>query len=102
MTPALRISDPEQKRLTREALAANEIKTWGGQVERQLGDGPFVGGAMLQVADLKLYMAVRWLITGTVDHVPTTVFDDCPKLLRLYHAVGAHAGVKTWLSKSAG
>lgn len=101
MTPALRITDPEQKRQAREALAASELRTWGGHVERQLGDGPFVGGAMLQVADLKLYMAVRWLITGTVDHVPTTVFDDCPKLLRLYHAVGAHAGVKAWLAKSA-
>lgn len=55
MTPALRITDPEQKRQAREALAANELRTWGGYVERQLGDGPFVGGAMLQVADLKLY-----------------------------------------------
>ena len=101
ITPVLRITDPEQKRQAREALAANELRTWGGQVERQLAGGPFVGGATLQVADLKLYMAVRWLTTGTVDHVPTTVFDDCPKLLRLYHAVGEHAGVKSWLVKSA-
>jgi len=100
ITPTLRITDPEQKRQAREALAANELRTWGGYIERQLGDGPFIGGAMLQVADLKLYMAVRWLTTGTVDHVPTTVFDEYPKLLRLYHAVGEHPGVKAWLAKS--
>jgi len=100
ITPTLRITDPEQKRQAREALAANELRTWGGYIERQLGDGPFIGGAMLQVADLKLYMATRWLTTGTVDHVPTTVFDEYPKLLRLYHAVDEHPGVKAWLAKS--
>jgi glutathione S-transferase len=100
ITPTLRITDPEQKRQAREALAANELRTWGSYIERQLGDGPFVGGAMLQVADVKLYMAVRWLTTGTVDHVPSTVFDEYPKLLRLYHAVSEHPGVKAWLAKS--
>ena len=101
ITPTLRIADPEQKRVAREALVANELATWGRQVERQLADGPFIGGATLQVADLKLYMVVRWLTTGVVDHVPTTVFDHCPKLMRLYRAVGEHDGVKAWLAKSA-
>ncbi|HRI17131.1 MAG TPA: glutathione S-transferase family protein [Burkholderiaceae bacterium] len=100
LTPTLRITDPEQKRQAREALAANELKTWGSQVERQLGDGPFVGGERPQVADIKLYMVVRWLTSGVVDHVPTTVFDHCPKLLRLYRAFGEHEGVKAWLAKS--
>ena len=101
MTPALRLTDPEQKRVLREALAANEIPTWGRQVEHQIGDGPFVGGASIQVADIKLYMVVRWLISGVIDHVPTTVLDQSPKLLRLYRAVGDHPGVKAWLAKSA-
>jgi len=100
ITPTLRITDPEQKRQAREALAANELRTWGGYIERQLGDGPFIGGAMLQVADVKLYMVVRWLTNGTLDHVPTTVFDEYPKLMRLYHAVSEHPGVKSWLAKS--
>ena len=100
IAPTLRISEPEQKLKAREALAANEFKAWGSQVERQIDDGPFVGGAMLQVADLKLYMIVRWLTSGTLDHVPTTVLDHCPKLLRLSRAVAEHAGVKDWLAKS--
>lgn len=100
ITPTLRITDPEQKRQAREALAANELSTWGSQVERQLGDSPLIGGTTLQVADLKLYMVVRWLTTGILDHVPTTVFDHCPKLLRLYGAVADHAGVKAWLAKT--
>ena len=101
IAPTLRISDPEQKRAARESLAANELATWGGQIERQLGDGPFVGGQSLQVSDIKLYMMVRWLTSGTLDHVPVSVLDHCPKLLRLYRAIGDHAGVKAWLAKSA-
>jgi glutathione S-transferase len=31
ISPTLRISDPEQKRLAREALASNEIKSWGAR-----------------------------------------------------------------------
>ncbi len=100
ITPTLGITDPEQKRQAREALAANDLRPWGSQVERQLGSGPFIGGATLQVADLKLYMVVRWLTSGVVDHVPTTVFDHCPKLLRLYKAVGEHEGVKAWLARA--
>ncbi len=100
IAPTLRISDPEGKRKAREALAGNELKSWGSQVERQLRDGPFVGGATLQVADVKLYMMVRWLTSGTLDHVPTSVLDHCPKLLRLYRAVSEHPGVKGWLARS--
>jgi prostaglandin-H2 D-isomerase / glutathione transferase len=99
IAPTLRITDPEQKREAREALAGNELKSWGSQVERQLRDGPFVAGATLQVADLKLYMMVRWLTSGTLDHVPTSVLDHCPKLLRLHKAVSEHSGVKGWLAK---
>jgi hypothetical protein len=47
-------------------------------------------------------MVVRWLTSGTVDYVPTSVFDHCPKLLALYRAVGAHPGVKDWLARSKG
>ena len=99
ISPTLRISDPEQKRVAREALAANELKTWASQVERQLGEGPFIGGSTLQVADLKLYIMGRWLTTGVLDHIPTSMLDHCPKLLHLGTAVAAHPGVQAWLTR---
>jgi glutathione S-transferase len=99
ISPTLRISDPDQKRVAREALSANELKSWARQVERQLGDGPFIGGASLQVADLKLYMMARWLTSGVLDHIPTSVLDHCPKLLQLHKAVAEHSGVQGWLTR---
>ena len=101
IAPVLRIADPDQKRAAREALASNELATWGSQVEHELGEGPFVGGQSIQVVDIKLYMVVRWLTAGTLDHVPATVLDHCPKLMRLYRAVAEYPGVKAWQAKSA-
>ena len=98
--PILRITDDAQKRTAREELARNYLPTWGTNVEQQLGEHPFVGGEKLHVVDLKLYMIVRWMISGTVDHVPTTVFDHCPKLKRVFEAVSEHSGVKTWLERT--
>jgi glutathione S-transferase len=99
--PTLRISDETQKRAAREDLARNYLPTWGTNIENQLAEHPFVGGDKLHVVDLKLYMVVRWFASGTVDHVPNTVFDHCPKLMRVYREVGEHSGVKAWLARAA-
>jgi len=101
LAPSLRISDEAQKKTAREELAKNEIPQWGGYVERQLGDGPFAAGDKLCVADFKLYIMVRWFASGTLDHIPKTVLDHCPKLMRLYHAVGDHPAVKSWQNRKA-
>jgi glutathione S-transferase len=101
VAPTLRIKDEAHKRAAREELARDCLAPWGTNVERQLGAGPFLGGNKLQVADIKLYMIVRWFVSGSVDHVPATVFDHCPKLMRLHAAVGEHPGVKAWLARSS-
>ena len=44
--------------------------------ERNIERGPFFGGDRIHVVDLKLYMAVRWLNGGKVDHIPATIFAD--------------------------
>lgn len=98
--PTLRIADEAQKRAAREELARDYLPAWGTNVEKQLGDHPFAGGEALHVVDLKLYMIVRWLTSGTVDHVPPTVFDHCAKLKRVHREVAGHPGVKAWLDRN--
>ena len=99
--PTLRISDEAQKRAAREELGRHYLPTWGQNVEKLLGDHPFVGGASINVVDLKLYMIVRWFVSGVVDHIPTTVFDACPKLNRIYRSVSEHGGVKSWTERTS-
>lgn len=101
VSPVLRIKDEPERTTRRAELATSYIPTWAGFAERQLGDGPFLSGDKLHVADLKLYIVMRWFISGVVDHIPTTVFDAFPKLTRLFHAVAAHPGVTSWQTRQA-
>jgi glutathione S-transferase len=99
--PTIRMGDAEKK-AAREALVASYLPSWGQAAEKNItGDGPFFGGAKLQVVDLKLHMAVRWFIGAKVDHVPATIFSGNPKLMRIHDAVRDHAGVKSWYAKTA-
>jgi glutathione S-transferase len=98
--PTLRIKDEEQKRAARQEIATGYLPTWAAATEKQLGDGPFVAGATLNVVDLKVYMVVRWIAAGTVDHIPKSVFDAYPKLQRLYQAVHTHEGVRGWTARA--
>ena len=98
--PTLRLPD-DQKQAAREPLVTGYLPTWGANVDKQLGDGPFVAGAKLQVVDLKLHMAVRWFSGGKVDHIPATIFGGSPKLMRLLEAVRDHAAVKSWYARSS-
>jgi glutathione S-transferase len=98
--PTLRITDEAEKKKAREALASTYLPAWGAFAEKQIvGDGPFFGGAKLQVADIKLHMAVRWLASGIVDHIPATIFDAFPKLMRVHTAVKDDARIKAWYAK---
>lgn len=97
--PTNRISDPEAKKAAREGLVATFLPAWATHAERNITGEPFFGGAKLHVVDLKLYMAVRWFISGALDHIPATVFAGFPKLLRVHDAVRDHAGVKSWYAK---
>ena len=97
--PTLRIQDETQRKTAREAIANTYLPAWAGFIEEQLGDGPFFAGATLHVVDLKLHMAVRWFRSGVVDHVPGSVLDPFPKLLRLHDAVGNDARIQAWRAR---
>jgi prostaglandin-H2 D-isomerase / glutathione transferase len=97
-TPILRITDEAAKLEARQELATKYFPGWATNVERQLGNGPFVGGNTISVADLKLYMIVRWVASGAIDHVAKDTFAPFEKLTRLYRAVAEHPKVASWVA----
>jgi glutathione S-transferase len=99
IVPSMRMEDAAARQKAREQLAATTIPTWAAFVERQLGDGPFVAGNTINVVDIKLSVVTRWISNGTLDHIPQTVIDAFPKLVRLRDAVRDHAGVKSWYAR---
>jgi glutathione S-transferase len=98
VSPTLRMGDAEKK-TAREALVADYLPQWGQFAERNIGHGPFVGGEKISVADLKLHMVVRWLSSGTVDHIPATIFAGYPKLMGVHDAVHDHDAVRAWYTR---
>ena len=65
----------------------------------QIGAGPFFAGDKPHVVDMKLFMIVRWLTGGVLDHIPATIAAGYPTLMRVHDAVRDHAGVKAWYAK---
>ena len=97
LTPVLAIKD-DTKQAKREEFANSYMQAWAANIEKQI-EGPFVAGDKLNVADLKLYVLVKWFAKGGVDHVPTDVFKNAPKLMALYDAVENHPKVKDWYAQ---
>jgi prostaglandin-H2 D-isomerase / glutathione transferase len=94
----LGIQDPEELKRRRTELTEGPIKTWAANMEKQV-QGPFVGGSELSVADIKLFIVLGWLRGGVLDHVPATVLDPFPKLVKLHEAVKAHPKVVAWYAR---
>jgi glutathione S-transferase len=94
--PTLSIKDPGEKKAAREAIAAEYFPRWTANMSAQIGDGPFVGGSDISVADLKLYMVMRWIVDGGVDHITADVFAATPNLMAHHEAVRTHEGVAAW------
>jgi glutathione S-transferase len=97
--PTIGIKDEAAKKAARETVATEYLPKWAGYAERQLGDGPFLAGAKLNVADIKLYMGVRWFRSGVIDHIPATVFDPFPKLMRHHDAVANEPRIAAWRAR---
>jgi glutathione S-transferase len=98
--PSLSVKDETEKKRAREEFAATYLPAWAERAERQIGDGPFFAGAAPHVVDAKLYVIVRWLTGGKLDHVPTSVIAGYSKLVRVHDAVRDHARVKAWYARA--
>ncbi len=99
VSPTMRLKTEDEKQRARAQLVAGFLPEWGAFTERQMGDGPFFAGDAIQVVDIKLYVVVRWFKNGALDHIPASIFDALPKLMRLFGAVHDHAGVAAWRAK---
>lgn len=95
----MRMVNESDRKEAREKLAATYLPAWATHVERQIGDGPFLGGAAISVVDFKLFVITRWFTSGVLDHVPVTVLDGFSKLIRVHDAVRDHEKVKAWYAK---
>jgi len=94
---------PEQeKRTQRKALVEGPIPYYLERLQQRLEahGGRYFADDHLSVADLKVFVWIRQLKSGILDHVPTDLPDRiAPKLVEHYERVKNEAGVKAYYSK---
>lgn len=75
IVPTLFIQDEDEKRKAREALAAGPIPLFLSRFETMLQErgGRFFAGDRLSVADFRVFLWVRHLQSGQLDHVPADI-----------------------------
>jgi glutathione S-transferase len=92
----------EQKKAQRKALVEGPIPFYLTRLQQRLEahGGRYFAGGKLSVADLKVFMLIRHLKSGVLDHVPTDLADRiAPKLVEHYQRIKSEPGVKAYYAK---
>jgi glutathione S-transferase len=86
----------DAKKKAREELVAGRITRYLEQFQARLkaAGGEYFADQRLTVADLKIFMWVRWLRSGVLDHIPKDLVDRvAPLLVKHSERVASHPGV---------
>ena len=96
------ITDEHERKMLRQELAKGPIPLYLGSFQAHLedrGSGYFADGR-ITVADLKVFVWVRHLRSGNLDHIPTNLVDQtAPLLVKHMERVSTHPKIVTYYDK---
>ena len=95
------ISD-EQKKVQRKTLVEGALPFYLARLQQRLEahGGRYFAGGKLSVADLKVFVLIRQLKSGVLDHVPADLPDRiAPTLIEHYQRIKNEPGVKAYYAK---
>ena len=95
--PANRPKDEEREALRTEYANGALQKSFSNLAAQVRG--PYIGGDSMNVADLKLFILLRFFRSGVYDFVPTTIFDGHPKLVAHFETLSGHPAVTSWYAR---
>ncbi len=96
------ITDAQEKKARRQALADGPIRFYLERLDKRLDarGGQWFADGRLTVADLKVFLWIRHLKSGNLDHVPTDLPDRlAPRLLQHFERVRAHPKVRGYYAE---
>ena len=92
----------DQKKAQRKALVEGPLPFYLARLQQRLEahGGRYFAGGKLSVADLKVFVLIRHLKSGVLDHVPADLPDRiAPKLVEHYERTKNEPGVKAYYAK---
>ena len=92
----------DAKKKAREELAAGHVTRYLEQFQARLkaAGGEYFADHRLTVADLKVFMLVRWLRSGALDHIPKDLVDRvAPQLVQHLERVTGHPKIAEYYKR---
>src|SRR5262245_42057966 len=92
----------EEKKARRKQLVEGPLPFYLKRLERRLQErgGQYFAADRLSVADLKVFVWIRHLKSGALDHVPTDLVDRmAPMLVQHYERIENEPAVKAYYVK---
>jgi glutathione S-transferase len=99
IVPTLFMQDEDEKRQAREELAEGPIPLFVRRIGELLASrgGEYFSGNRLTVADLKVFLWVRYLRSGMLDYVPTDIPDKlAPNLVTHFERISSLPAIVAW------
>jgi glutathione S-transferase len=94
--------DEDAKKKAREELVAVHLMRYLEQFQAKLkaAGGDYFSDARLTMADLKIFMLIRWLKSGALDYIPKDLVDRvAPLLVKHFERVMRHAKVAEYYAR---
>lgn len=92
----------DAKKTAREELAAGHITRYLEQFQARLksAGGEYFTDQRFTVADLKVFMLIRWLRSGVLDYIPKDLVDTvAPQLVKHFERVAGHPKVAEYYQR---
>jgi prostaglandin-H2 D-isomerase / glutathione transferase len=92
----------DAKKKVRQELIAGPITRYLEQFQARLkaGGGEYFVEKRLTVADLKVFMLLRWLRSGTLDYIPKDLVDRiAPQLVKHFERVASHPKIAEYYQR---
>ena len=99
VVPTFFIKDEDEKREARLELADGPLPLFLRGIEARLvaGDGEYFADSRLTIADLKVYVWIRGLRSGILDHIPADLPDNvAPRLVEHFERVDIHPKIREY------
>ena len=96
----MREKDPNKRQLERQKLSKETLPKWLGYLETILQKNTlseWFAGEKMSIADLAIWRLLGWIISGKLEHVPTTLLNTFPNLTKLYKNIDSHPKVQEWM-----
>lgn len=87
---SFRTDDKEALKAHREKMVAEDFPRYWGGVEKRLGmlgDGTFVLGEKMTIADIFIYVSFGFILSGSMEFVDASVVEKFEKLMKVYQAI---------------